>query len=77
MRLAVPQPMLAPSNEEAAATELVRQRMSVPLSGARLKELEAMGKKDAPTEKPDPTIERMKAEIAKLEAQQKIDCGVF
>lgn len=71
--LAVAQPMLAPSHEEAAATELVHQRMSVPLSEARLQELAAMGKNDTPAETPDPLIQKMKADIAASEAQRDGD----
>jgi hypothetical protein len=69
--LAVPQPTLPPTAEEMKARGFTREQFGKPLSRKRLRVLKAMGKKRAPKEKPDPIIEKMKAEIAAMEAAQR------
>lgn len=67
--LAVPMPIIAPTAEEVTAAELVRARYGSPLSDARLAELAAMGRQLEPEAKPDPIMDRLRAEISRLESE--------
>jgi hypothetical protein len=67
--LAVAPPTLAPSHEERRAVEALKEKYSQPLSESRLMELDAMGKQPEPIPARDLIADKLRAEIAAMEAQ--------
>jgi hypothetical protein len=67
--MAVPMPVLTPTPIEAEACELMRKRMSEPLSESKLAALAAMSKQPEPEAKLDPIFDKMRREIATLELE--------
>jgi hypothetical protein len=65
--LALPQPMLAPTDEEIRAREHVAQQFGKPLGRKRLAQLRKMGKQKPAPQKPDAVIEAKRAEIEQLQ----------
>ena len=73
--MAVPMPVLAPSDfEKAAISDMVTNSPSMqPLSEKRLTELAAMGKQPDVSEVESPIYAKLRAEILDLEAKQRFE----
>jgi hypothetical protein len=61
--------IVQPTKEETVANELIRARYGSPLSSERLDQLRAMGRQPDAPEKRDPVLDKLRAEISRLESE--------